>query len=412
MRVFVLDQWQEILDVLRRNKLRALLTGFAVAWGIFMLIILLGSGTGLQHGMEYQFRDDAVNSFWLTGGTVSKPYQGLQPGRRIVFSNEDFSEIRDRVEGVEHITGRFWLQGQVTVSYRGETGAFNIRSVHPDHKFLEKTIVKEGRFLNQLDIREHRKNVAIGELVKEALFKDEPAIGKEIKINGIAFQVVGVFVDEGPEQEREVIYLPITTSQRTFNGKNKINQIMFTTGDATLRESKVMEEAVRTKLADRHNYDPEDQRAVFINNGVENFQRFVNLMGGIRVFVWIIGVGTLLAGVVGVSNIMLVAVRERTREIGVRKAVGATPGSIIGLVLQESIFITATAGYLGLLAGVALLEVLTKAIPSAEYFRNPYVDLRVAIYATLLLVLAGAVAGFFPARRAAAIKPVEALRDE
>ena len=407
------DTWREILEVVERNKLRTTLTGFAVAWGIFMLVVLLGSGTGLAHGIEYQFRDDAINSIWIQSGQTSTPYKGMQPGRRVQFENRDYDEVTSRVAGVEYSSARFMIFGNSKIVYKNETGSFTIRAVHPDHARLEKTKILEGRFVNELDLRDYRKSAVLGVLVKDALFGEESPLGKEIRINGLSFKVVGIFDDEGSERERELIYLPISTAQRAFNGRNRINQILYTTGDASLVESEVMAGESREILAVNHTFDPEDKRAVFINNNVENFQRFVSLMGAIRIFIWIVGIGTLLAGVVGVSNIMLVAVKERPREIGIRKALGATPASIVTLVLQESVLITAVAGYLGLVAGVALLEVVSRLLPEeSSFFKNPQVDLATALWATLLLVVAGAVAGFFPARRAASVQPVEALRDE
>jgi putative ABC transport system permease protein len=410
--MFSLDSWQEILDTVRKNKLRTFLTGFSVAWGIFMLILLLGSGQGLSHGIEYQFRDDAINSVWVSSGTTSTPYKGMQPGRTIQFRNRDYDEIRGGIEGIEHMSGRFWIRGSITVSYGTENGTFDVRSVHPGHQYLEKTIMKRGRYINAIDLREHRKVAVIGAIVEKDLFKGRNAIGEYLKINGIAFHVVGVFEDEGGESELQKIYLPISTAQRVFHGGDAIGQMMFTTGDATVEEGNEMVDEVRSTLARRHSFDPDDKRAVFVWNSYEEFARFVGVMSGIRLFVWVIGVGTLLAGVVGVSNIMLIAVRERTREIGIRKAMGATPGSILGLVLQESIFITGIAGYAGLVMGVFVLEAAAQGISGAEMFRNPEVDLGIAAAATVLLVLAGTVAGFIPARRAAAIRPIEALRDE
>ena len=408
-----LDTWQEILETLRRNKLRTALTGFSVAWGIFMLIVLLGSGQGMAHGIEYQFRDDASNSIWTSPGQTARPYKGLQPGRQIRFTNQDYDEVVTRIDGVEYSTARFWVFGNQQVNYKNEWGSFTIRAVHPGHQVLEKTKVVQGRYINDLDIRQFRKVAVIGNLVKDALFGEEPAIGKEIRINGIAFKVTGVFDDDGPEAERELIYLPISTAQRTFNGMNRVNQILYTTGDADAAQAKGMAEETRGILAENHDFDPEDQRAIFLFNAVENFQRFVALMSGIRAFIWVVGIGTLLAGVVGVSNIMLVAVKERTREIGVRKALGATPGSIVGLILREAVLITTVAGYLGLVAGVGLLELVAGFLPAeSSFFRNPEVDLGVALWATVLLIVAGALAGFFPARRAAAVEPVVALRDE
>jgi putative ABC transport system permease protein len=407
-----LDAWQEIFDTVKRNKLRTALTGFAVAWGIFMLVVLLGSGKGLEHGVDYQFRDDAVNSIWVSSGQTSLPYKGMQPGRDVQFDNQDYDEVRTRVPGVEYSSARYWIFGSQQVNYKNENGSYTIRAVHPGHQVLERTKVIRGRYLNELDLRQFRKSALLGTLVAAALFHDEEPIGKEIRIGGISFQVVGVFDDEGSEREREFIYLPISTAQRTFNGGNRVNQILYTTGDASLAKSEEMAGATRRILAVNHTFDPEDQRAIYVNNNVENYQKIVALTTAIRLFVWVVGIGTLLAGVVGVSNIMLVAVRERTREIGIRKALGATPASIVGLVLQESVLITTVAGYAGLVLGVAVLEGLALAIPDAAFFRNPQVDLRVALSATVLLIVAGAVAGFFPARRAAAIRPIEALRDE
>ena len=410
--MFDLDTWQEILDTIRANKLRSFLTGFSVAWGIFMLIVLLGSGEGLAHGIEYQFRDDAINSIWIFPGQTSVPYKGLASGRRVQFTNEDNDGIRSGVNGVEHITSRFYISGNLRVRYREQTTTFDVRCVHPGHLFLEKTIVTEGRFLDDLDLKELRKVAVIGVNVKKALFKDEPAIGKNIEVNGIAFKVVGIFRDEGGEGEQEKIYLPISTAQRAFGGANRVQQIMLTTGDAPLEQTEGMSKDIKQRLATRHTFSTEDPRAVFVNNNNQEFQRFVGLMRAIRSFIWVIGVGTILAGVVGVSNIMMITVRERTREIGVRKALGATPWSVVGLVLQESILITSVAGYIGLVLGIAVLELGAKAISGAEFFRNPEVDLAVAVQATLLLIVAGLAAGFVPARRAAAVRPVEALRNE
>jgi len=224
--------------------------------------------------------------------------------------------------------------------------------------------------------------------------------------------VVGISTDEGSEGEREAIYLPISTAQRAFGGNNRVSMILMTVGDAGVDEGTAIADIVRERIAERHDFDPDDQRAVFISNALVEFQRFVSLMGGIRVFVWIIGVGTLLAGVVGVSNIMMIGVRERTKEIGIRKALGATPRSIMRLILQEAVLVTAVAGYTGLVIGVAVLQAMAKGITGSDFFRNPSVDLGVALSATALLVVSGAIAGYFPARRAASIRPVDALRDE
>jgi len=410
--MFDRDKWLEIFDTISKNKLRTFLTGFSVAWGIFMLIILLGSGTGLQHGVESQFRSSATNSIFLRGGVTSLPYAGLQPGRKIDLENSDYDFIKDNYKDVDHITSRFFIKGQITVAYRSQTGSFEIRSVHPDHAYLENTIILGGRYINDSDLKEYKKTACIGITVKQQLFGKESPIGKYIVINDIAFLVVGYFEDEEGDYENRLIYLPITTAQRSFNGQGKVRQILLTTGDATVEESVAMADQMTAQLAQRHHFDKTDSKALSVWNNYQEFKKFSDLMLNIRIFIWIIGIGTIIAGIVGVSNIMMIVVKDRTKEIGIRKALGATPGSIIGIIIQESVFITAIAGYIGMSAGVGVLELASKAIPNSDFFKNPEVNITVAITATIVLVIAGLFAGFVPARRASMISPVEALRDE
>ncbi len=407
-----IDRFQEIYSTIQKNKLRTVLTGFSVAWGIFMLVLLLGSGTGIENGVKNEFRNVATNSIWVHPGQTSKPYKGLQPGRQIEFTNTDYDEIKANLDGVEHITARYYLWNTNLITYKKEYGAFNIIAFHPDHKFLENTILKEGRLINELDISRARKVATIGTLVKEQLFKDEPAVGKFITINGVLFKVIGVHFDDGREMHLRLIYLPVSTAQKVFGGGNKIHAVLLTIGNAGLEQGQAMEKAVRTKMARRHHFSPDDPKALRIFNTVERFQKFINLFGGIRIFIWIIGIGTIIAGIVGISNIMLISVKERTREIGIRKALGATPNSILGLILSEAVLITAVSGYLGLVVGVAVIELASAYLPKLDLFQHPEVDFRVAIGALVLLVISGTIAGFVPARRAASILPVEALRDE
>jgi len=410
--MFDRDKWQEIGHTISKNKLRTVLTGFSVAWGIFMLIVLLGSGTGLQNGAKDQFKDTATNSIWVTAGQTSMPYKGMQPGRFLRFDNSDFIMLQEKIERFEKASGRFWVPAS-NVVYGGESFAFGIRTVHPDHQYIEKTLTIEGRFLNETDIRNKRKVASIGTLAKQALFKVENALGKYIKVNGVPFKVVGVFEDEGGENEQEVVYLPITTAQMIFGGGNRINQMMFTVGDAGLEESLEIERIIREELGRVHQFNPEDQRAIRIWNNVEGFMEIQNLFTGINIFIWLIGIMTIIAGIVGVSNIMMIVVKERTKEIGIRKALGATPWSIISLILMESVLITSAAGYIGLLLGVGLVELVSGFIPAdSEFFQNPEVNFQVAITAVIILIFAGAIAGFIPARKAASIKPIVALRDE
>ena len=408
--MFDIDKWQEIFSTIKKNKLRTFLTGFSVAWGIFMLIILLGSGRGLENGVRKQFEQDATNSIWVYRGQTSVPYKGLKPGRQIRFTNEDYNYTKKNNTNIENLSARLNVWRQRNLSYKSEYGNYDIVSVHPGTRALENIKIIEGRFLNNIDINESRKVVAISLVVKNALFKDEEALGKYLKINNIPFKVIGLFED-GSERDNQRVYIPVSAAQKIFTGGIEINNLAFTAGNADAAESIKIEDEIRAQFANRHNFDKNDQRAIYINNNVEEYKKFMNLFAGIRIFVWIIGVGTIIAGIVGVSNIMLIVVKERTKEIGIRKAIGATPQSIIGLILLESIAITAFAGYVGLVLGVGLLELISPHVQS-DFFLNPEADFRIAVSATILLIISGTLAGFVPARKAAAIKPIDALRDE
>lgn len=415
--MFDIDKWQEIFFTMKQNKLRSFITAFNVAWGIFILIILMGFGSGFQHGVEHQFDDDATNSLWIRAGKTSKPYNGIKPGKQIQFTNQDYEAIK-RIEGVEYITGRYYLSGEFTVRYKNNLSFFNVRSCHPDHQYLEKTLVTSGRYLNDKDQGEKRKVTVIGEKVVEVLFGKINPIGKYVNVNGIEYKVVGTFKDEGNEFEQKVIYIPISTAQIAYGGGNNIHMLMVTVGNASEAESKMIEAEVLSYLSGKHNFDPTDKKAVRIFNGVANFMEFMNLFAGIRFFLFIVGVFTLIAGVVGVSNIMLIVVKERTKEVGVRKALGATPNSIIGLFLQESMFITLMAGYIGLVAGFVFIDTGSLSVMMdsfgfpMDFFIRPEVSLKGAVTATLVLALFGSLAGYFPARKAAKVEPIEALKDE
>ncbi len=411
--MFDRDKWQEIIFTISQNKLRTFLTGFSVAWGIFMLIVLLGSGTGLQNGAQEEFADTATNSIWVFSGQTSTPFKGIKPGKRIKFDDTDFDWVDNHLNGAKEASGRYYL-GSSEVVFGGESGSFQIRTVHPDHQYIEKTLTTKGRFLNQTDIDEKRKVASIGSLVQKTLFKDIDPINKYIKVNGVPFKVIGVFEDEGGENEQEILYLPITTAQMVFNGLNQVDMFMFNIDkDASVEESLIIEDRVRQKMAETHNFDPNDERAIRFWNNVEGFQEIQNMFTGINIFIWIIGIMTIIAGIVGISNIMMIVVKERTKEIGIRKALGATPGSIVGLILMESVLITSVSGYIGLVLGVGLIELVSNILPpDTPFFKNPEVDFQVAVTATLILITAGAIAGIIPARKAAIIRPIEALRDE
>ncbi len=414
--MFDIDKWQEIFYTMKQNKLRSFITAFNVAWGIFILIILMGFGSGFQHGVEFQFNDDATNSLWIRAGKTSKPFNGIKPGKQIQFTTQDYEAIK-KLDGIEYITGRYYVPGEFTVRYKNNLSFFNVRSCHPDHLFIEKTLITSGRYLNDKDQREKRKVTVIGEKVVEVLFGKTNPIGEYIDVNGIKYKVVGTFKDEGSDFEQKVIYIPISTAQIAYGGGNIIHNLIVTVGNASEAQSKMIEADILSYLSGKHNFDPTDKKAVRIFNGVENFMQFMNLFKGIRFFLFIVGIFTLIAGVVGVSNIMLIVVKERAKEVGVRKALGATPNSIIALFLQESMFITLMAGYIGLVAGFVFIDsgALSMMMESfsfpMDFFKNPEVSLQGAIAATLVLALLGSLAGYFPARKAAKVEPIEALKD-
>jgi putative ABC transport system permease protein len=410
--MFDLDKWQEIFSTINKNRLRTFLTGFSVAWGIFMLIILLGSGAGLQHGAENQFAGDAINSISISPGKTSMPYKGLQPDRSIQFTGDDVSEIGRKVKGIENLSARKYLSGIRQASYGNKSGSFDILGCLPGEQASEQITIIDGRFINPLDVEDARKVACLGIDMKQELYGDDDPIGTYVNFNGIPFRVIGYYNDQGGDRDVRRAWIPLTTHQKVFGDARRVDRIAMTTGDASIEEANAIVKDIRYQLAQKHNFDPNDERAVFIRNRAEYFQKFADLFAGIRIFIWIIGLGTILAGVVGVSNIMMIVVKERTKEIGIRKAMGATSSSIVGLIMQESIFITTVAGYIGLTLGVLLLEWSGDAIQGSKFFENPEVDLGVAISATLLLIIAGSFAGFIPAMRAARIQPVIALREE
>lgn len=410
--MFDTDKWNEIFSTISKNKMRTFLTGFSVAWGIFMLIILLGSGNGLENGVKKEFASSATNTIWIWSGQTSLPYKGMKPGRNIQMKTDDYFQLRRTVNGIDMGSPRSNIWGNNILTYKKQNGTFNIRTVYPDYQHIEKLDILQGRFVNEADIEQYRKVTVISTQVLDALFKGEDPIGKYITVNGVAFKVVGVFKDDdGRDDNMRMIYLPMTTAQRVYAGDDRIQTIAVTVGNASAEQSKQIETAIKEKLATIHKFDVNDPRAIGSWNSLEQFTRFNKLFSGIRLFIWVIGFGTIIAGIVGVSNIMIIVVKDRTKEIGIRKAMGATPWSIISLVLQEAILITSFAGYIGLVLGVILLETIGSKIES-NFFSQPHVDLKVAIYALILLVASGALAGFIPARKAAAIKPIEALRDE
>lgn len=415
--MFSLDRWQEVLSTLARAKLRSALTAFAVAWGIFMLVFLLGMGRGLRKGAESKFADDAANSVFIFGGQTSQPYQGMPIARRVQLSNADFAAVQ-AMPGVEHATGRYFpgsgrpFSGERPARVGAKTQNFDVRAVHPDHLYLEKSLIRAGRYVNAADITDKRKVAVVGIPVAQFFWGTTDVIGKSILIGGVAFDVVGVFDDEGGDDgETRMIYVPLSTAQLAWNGADRLNAILITVGDRSVEQTRQLLAEIKAKVAERVRFNPDDPQAMRVRNNLEQYESFQKIFSIIELFISFMGACTLFAGIIGVANIMLITVKERTKEIGIRKALGAPPTSIVTTILQESIFITAAAGYLGLIGGVGVLTLIAKVVPSNEFFGEPQIDLRVALYANVVLIVSGTLAGFFPAYSAARISPVEAMRD-
>ncbi|MFM1877825.1 MAG: hypothetical protein RLZZ241_691 [Bacteroidota bacterium] len=407
--MFNKDTWQEIWNSIKNNKLRTFLTGFSVAWGIFILVLLLASVNGMQNGFQKQFNDDATNSIFIYPNATSKPYGGFEAGRRIVFRNRDLEFIRGSFVGsYEYLSPRF--NRSMTFKHKQETGNYSVVGVSPDHQNIERSVIANGRYLNLNDVNNKNKVMVIGRQVKKELFKDEDPVGQSIIANGLVFKVIGVFTDDGNEREESNIYAPYTTMQQIFGNTDQINQISMTYNPdfdlpRALGFSDTMEDVLKRRLV----IDPEDQSAFFINNyaeGFSNVQTFSNFLTWVAIGV---GVLILIAGIVGIGNILIFIIKERTKEIGIRKALGARPVEIIKLILMESIVITTLSGFTGMFFSMGLVAMISPAI-DAPAFSNPNVDNTVVITCTVVLILAGVMAGLVPSVRAANIKPIEALR--
>jgi putative ABC transport system permease protein len=409
--IFDRDNWQEIFQTIRKNKLRSFLTAFSVGWGIFILIVLLGAGQGLYNGAQSQFMVDAVNSINIQGGQTSIPYKGLKSNRNIQLTNEDYTLISQKLQFIDKKSAVFRRWGNRMISYKKNHAGFTVIPVMPEHCFLENAQITLGRFINTIDINEFRKVCVIGEPVKAELFKNENPINKFVDIEGMQYKVVGIFNDPG-NGDNPRLYIPLSTAQRAYSGKRNIDLIWLSTTEEGAEKSDNMVLEIRNILSHKYNFSPQDINALRIENWGLEYKRVMSMLNGIKLFIWIIGVFTLFAGIVGVSNIMMIIVKERTKEIGIRKAIGATPSLIVGQIILEAVFITSVAGYLGLIAGVGILELVNSFNIDSDFFKNPTVDFSIAVYATLLIILAGALAGFIPSIRAAKVEPVVALRSE
>lgn len=412
-------EFSEISAVLGRNKLRTFLTAFGVFWGILMLILLLGTGNGLENGVDARFSGKATNTFFIWTQPTSKPYGGFSPGRYFDFQNEDIPWLKQNLKGIKILAPRNQLgghRGSNLVYRKDKSSAFSVNGDIPEIKEILPLKMSKGRFLNQFDMDEKRKVAAIGQRVYETLFeKGEDPIGQTINVGGIWFTVVGVFgsTSSGDDAERylETIHVPFSTFQKVFNIGNSVDWLSVTVKDK-VDAAGVEEEALKL-LARRHEIAPDDPFAFGHFNMQKIFTKVKNLLIGINALVWVVGLGTLAAGVIGVSNIMLIVVKERTKELGIRRALGAPPSSVVMQILAESIFLTGLSGYTGLISGIFILESVSAGLgnSAATLYQNPGVDLYVCVGALIILIISGALAGIIPAQRALSNKPVEALRD-
>ncbi|MBN1651020.1 MAG: ABC transporter permease [Bacteroidales bacterium] len=422
--MFDLDLWKEIVSALKKNRMRSFMTAFGVFWGIFMLIVMSGAGKALENGVMGGISAFASNSAFFWTEPTSKPYEGFQRGRNWLYNNKDITYIREHISDVEYLSPRLfgsnYRSGDNTI--RGKkTGAFNIYGDYPEFFKIDPWTPIKGRLINDIDIQQNRKVCLIAERVVEVMFdKDEDPIGEYLKLNGVFFQVVGVIHPEtrvgiGSGRKNETIIIPFTTMQRTYNMGDDVH-FFSVTSDPGVPVSKV-EARLTELLKKRHHISPDDRQALSSFNIELEWVKYMGLFTGIQILTWIVGIGTLLAGVIGVSNIMLVIIKERTHEIGIQRAIGATPRKIILHIVAESVFLTVLAGYIGLALGVGLLELLNMLLmsnpnPDDIFFRNPEVSFTMALAALSVLVIAGIIAGLIPAKRAVSIKPIDAIRDE
>lgn len=415
--LFDLDRWQEIWVTITHNKSRSFLTAFGVFWGMFMLVVMVGAGVALERGMSSQIEGFATNSCFIWTNKTDLPYKGLKKDRNWNIENEDIPVLINKIPEIQYLAPvLFGGGGSNNVTRNDKAGSFSVKGNYPSYNNIDKSIMIKGRYINDIDIAEKRKVCVIGERVLEVLFpKDEEPIGKNIQVNGIYFQVIGVArhtstINIGGNSEETVI-LPFSTMQQAFNQGNIVHFLAVTAQPGI--KVKVIEDKIHEVLKERHNISPDDTKAVGGMNIEDQFTMFLYLGIGIASLIWIVGLGTLLAGGIGVSNIMLVTVRERTKEIGIRRALGATPRNIITQILSESIILTLIAGIAGLMLGVGLLSIVGFALSKGDqFFKDPQISFGVAIAALLILLVIGTLAGFIPANRAMSIKPIEAIREE
>lgn len=409
--MFNRDTWIEIAHTVLSHPLRTALTGISIALGVFILVVMQGLGFGLQNGVKAQFADDAVNSVWVQTGNTQIAYKGHQANRRILMRQNDVDAMYGEMDSIYAATRRIRIWG-VAMEADKKAGSFPVRGVDPDHQELENTKLEHGRYINENDVAVSNKVAVLGKNIVDELYDGDNPVGSKIIMGGILFTVVGTFDDPASRWENNMAYTPFTTAKKLFrSGRDQVDQVILGTGDMPIPETMGLTDYLESWFKERKSVHPEDSRGVWLDNNNEEYKRFQDIFIGIEIFIWGLGLLTLLAGAVGVANILAIAVKERTKEIGVRKALGASSMSVVGLVVQESLSLMIVSGALGFVLGVGVLEFVSPLIDH-EYFKNPQVDFRIALIALSILVVVGVASGIGPALRAVSIKPVEALRDE
>lgn len=409
--MFDRDLWREIFQSIQKNKLRSILSGFTISFAILIFTLLFGIANGLQNTFESFFVSNASNAITIRTGKTSKPYKGNQSGKKIQLSNADFEFLKKKnASKIEYSSGRIYKNFRV--SHHNEHRNYNIKAVHPEHQFIEKSSMSRGRFINTSDLHNARKVAVIGKKVSDDLLQNKFPIGKYIQMQGIAFKIVGVFEEADDDNENSVIYIPLNTAQNLYEKNNYLNEISLTY-NPTMNYEEALDFGylIKKQLQERLTVAPKDQRAIRIRNNAEGKKGIDQLMFVIGILILFIGFGTLTAGIVGISNIMVYIVKERTKELGIRKVLGASPRAIVSLILLEAISITSLAGYLGIFIGIGALNLIDDKL-EAYFIQDPHVDTPIVVGAVIVLIIAGAIAGYIPAKRASQIKPIVALRTE
>ena len=409
--MFDIDRWQEIFSSIRSNVLRTVLSGFTVALGLYIFIVLFGIGKGLQNAFQEGFTRDAQNLISIFTGKTTIAYEGLQADRQVPLNNSDYNAIVDaHPEKVQYSTPRY--STNLNVKYGKESGFYQISGANDEEVKIENRQLLNGRFISPKDIDEKQNVAVIGRMVQRDLIKNGDPVGKELEINGSVFKVIGVFSDDGGDWDERMISIPISTLQQMKKGSDTVSTV-YIAYDEKLNPEQALaySDQLKKELKARKKVSPDDENAVVVRNRAEGLKDSFQFLFVITMIVGFIGLGTLLAGIIGISNIMVYIVKERTQEIGVRKAIGAKPRSIVSLIIQESIVITVISGLVGVALGVLTLKLIGNSLE--EYFiKDPSVGWLLITVAFISLVMSGLLAGFVPAYRASKIKPIEALRAE